>query len=70
MKKQIKLTAKFINKTYFGRKLVKNSVETYGFEYFGASKKECKEKARKALKYGANWDYTFEPLNIQEDEQD
>lgn len=70
MKKQIKLTAKFINKTYCGRKLVKMSIEPYGHEFFGTTKKECKEKARKALKYGANWDYIFETVNIQEDEQD
>lgn len=68
MKKQIKLTAKFINKTYCGRKLVRMSVETYGHEFFGATKKECKDAARKALKYGSNWDYSFETLNIQEDE--
>lgn len=68
MKKQtqIKLTARFINKTFCGKKLVRKSVESCGYVFFGKTKKECKEQARKALKYGSNWDYTFELVDIDE----
>ena len=64
--KQWKLTAKFINKTYCGGKLVRESIESYGHIYFGTTKKECKDQARKALKYGSNWEYYFELVDIDE----
>ena len=64
--KQWKLTAKFINKTYCGGKLVRESVEEYGYVYFGATQKECKEQAKKSLQYGSNWQYSFELVDIDE----
>ena len=50
---QFELTAKFITKTYCGGKLVKESTR-YSDKYifYGDTKKECIEKAKKAGRYG------------------
>ena len=61
MTTEIKLTVTFLNKTKstsFGNKIMKVT-EGNSYAYYGATKKQAIEKAKKAFRYGPCYKKTF-----------
>ena len=61
---QFELTAKFITKTYCCGKLVKESTrDSEKYIFYGDTKKECIEKAKKAGRYGNFYTKNFKLID-------
>lgn len=59
MATEIKLTVEFINKVMVGRKIVRETLSGNRYCYYGLTKKECIEKAKKAFRYNSSYKKEF-----------
>jgi hypothetical protein len=61
MEKEITLTVRFLNKVLAPRtgKILRVTESNNSYSYTGATKKECIEKAKKAMRYNSSYKKTW-----------
>jgi len=66
MTTEIKLTVEFINKVMVGKKIARATLSGRRYAYYGATKKACIDKAKKALRYNACYVKTWETVEVED----